>query len=374
LAALVAALAAMHVAAIVLAREPSGVPLGQPHAGYRAHPNDPAVVHAAAEKLLLRARTEPDPRLASQAEALINEALRRAPQAPRTWTLKAWSELVGHRFSDALASASEAKRLGARDAVTLGLIADALVELGRYAEAVGVTQQMLDRFPGLAAWSRAAHLRYLHGDLNGAIELAKQAAAAGAQASEPVAWVLLQLAELHLHRGDTELAGAIVGQVLDWYPTWPQALAQAARVHEVQGRHREALERLRQALREQPTPEHAFAAWQTARRAGDVAEAKRQAALLQGMGRLDEAGLYRRVFAEFYCEFPDTRKLAERLARAELAARPDLYSHATLAWVLFRAGDLGEAAAHAKQSLRLNTPDRELRDRAGTILRAAAAR
>ena len=186
--------------------------------------------------------------------------------------------------------------------------------------------------------------------------------------------MLLQLAELHLHRGETASAGAIVRQVLTWYPAWPQALAQAARVDEAQGRHREALEHLRQAMREQPTPEHAFAAWQTARRAGDPAEAKRQAALLQGMGRLDESGLYRRLFAEFYCEFPETRKLAERLARAELAARPDLYSHAALAWVLFRSGNLAEAAAHAKQSLRLNTADPQLRERADAILRAAAAR
>jgi tetratricopeptide (TPR) repeat protein len=165
-----------------------------------------------------------------------------------------------------------------------------------------------------------------------------------------------------------------VRQVLAWYPTSPQALARAARVDEAQGRPRRALERLHQAMREQPTPEHAFAAWRTAKRAGDAAETKRQAALLQGMGRLDEAGLYRRLFAEFYCEFPETRKLAERLARTELAARPDLYSHAALAWVLFRAGNLAEAEEHAKQSLRLNTPDRELRHRAGTILRAAAVR
>ncbi len=339
-----------------------------------ARPDDPAVVHAAAEKLLLRTRIDLDPRLVMQAEARIKQALQLAPQAPRSWTLKSWSELAGHRFADALASAREAERLGARDAVTLGLIADALVELGRYAEAVHVTQQMLDRFPGLAAWSRAAHLRYLHGDLDGAIDLMQQAAAAGAQPSEPVAWVLLQLAELHLNRGETAPAGAVVRQVLAWYPTSPQGLAQAARVYAVQGRHREALERLREAMREQPTPEYAFAAWQAARRARDLAEAKRQAAVLQGMSRLDESGLYRRLFAEFHCESSDTRKLAERLARAELAARPDLYSHAALAWVLFRAGRLAEAAAHAKQSIRLNTPDRELRDRAETILRAAAAR
>jgi tetratricopeptide (TPR) repeat protein len=162
--------------------------------------------------------------------------------------------------------------------------------------------------------------------------------------------------------------------VLGWSPTSSQALAQAARVEEAQGRPRQALEYLREAMREQPTPEHAFAAWRMARRAGDVAETKRQAALLQGMGRLDAPGLYRRLFAEFYCEFRETRALAEQLARAELAARPELYSHAVLAWVLFRAGNLAEAARHAKQSLRLNTPDRELRERARTILRAAAVR
>lgn len=370
-AAVVAAVVAMHAAAPALARAPAVAPPDQLRA---RSPDDAAVIHAAAEKLLLRTRTDPDPRVVAQTEALIEQALRAAPRAPRTWTLKAWSELAGHRFADALASARTAERLGARDGVTLGLTADALVELGRYPEAVEVTQRMIDRFPGLAAWSRAAHLRFLHGDLDGAIGLMQQAAAAGAPASEPVAWVLLQLAELQLHRGDTEAAGTVVRQVLGWSPTSSQALAQAARVEEAQGRPRQALEYLREAMREQPTPEHAFAAWRMARRAGDVAETKRQAALLQGMGRLDAPGLYRRLFAEFYCEFRETRALAEQLARAELAARPELYSHAVLAWVLFRAGNLAEAARHAKQSLRLNTPDRELRERARTILRAAAVR
>jgi Flp pilus assembly protein TadD len=58
------------------------------------------------------------------------------------------------------------------------------------------------------------------------------------------------------------------------------------------------------------------------------------------------------------------------LARQELAARPDIYSHATLARALAGAGDRAQAQAHARQALALNTPDAQLQAEMAAILGA----
>jgi hypothetical protein len=75
--------------------------------------------------------------------------------------------------------------------------------------------------------------------------------------------------------------------------------------------------------------------------------------------------------AEYFAESGDpTRGLA--LAQAELAARPDIYSRATLARVLARAGQVAEARVQARAALVLGTPDPDLRAGLADILGADA--
>ena len=57
-----------------------------------------------------------------------------------------------------------------------GLLGDALMEQGRLAEAVAAYQRMVDLRPDLQSYSRVAHIRWLKGDLDGAIEVARLAA------------------------------------------------------------------------------------------------------------------------------------------------------------------------------------------------------
>jgi tetratricopeptide (TPR) repeat protein len=313
-----------------------------------------------------------DPHDAARAEALVERALERAPQDPRAWNLKAWTEMAAHRFGAALGSAQQARRLGPPSAVNLGLLADALVELGRYPEAVQQTQELADRFPGLPAYSRAAHLRFLHGDLAGAISLMRQAVQAGRPRTEETAWGLAQLAELYVQDGRLALAEQAAQAALGTFPGSPQAKAQLARVREAQGRFEDALALYRETAEMQPSPEFVLAHWRLAQRLGRTAEAKRQSGLLKGLARLDyESGLYRRPLAEFFAVQLDGLEEAERLARLELESRPDIYSHDTLSWVLYRAGRLGPARRHAEAALKLGTPDVALQYRAGLVLSAA---
>jgi tetratricopeptide (TPR) repeat protein len=341
-------------------------------AKHAANPSDLAATEQLAEALLVRLRVNADPRDASRAEALVERALERAPNDARAWTLKAWTEVSAHGFSAALASAHHARRLGAANAMNLGVLADALVELGRYAEAVKVTQELVDRFPGLPAYSRAAHLRFLHGDLAGAIALMRRSIQAGQPRTEETAWALGQLAELHLQDGRLELAEQAAEAASKTFRTLPQTLAQLGRVREAQGRFEDALALYREAADAQPSAEFVYPRWRLAQRLGFDAEARQQAELLRGLAKLDErSGLSRRPLAEFFAMQPDGLAEAERLARLELENRPDIYSQDLLAWVLYRSGRLAPARTHAEAALKLGTPDVGLMYRAGTILSAA---
>jgi tetratricopeptide (TPR) repeat protein len=59
-----------------------------------------------------------------------------------------------------------------------GLLGDALMEQGRIKEAVAAYQSMVDGRPDLQSYSRIAHIRWLTGDLEGAIEMSRAAVSA----------------------------------------------------------------------------------------------------------------------------------------------------------------------------------------------------
>lgn len=306
----------------------------------------------------------------ARAERLIDRLLREAPDEADSHTLDARRLMVAHRFTDALAASLRAEALGARDAVTLSMKADALVELGRYDEAEVVIQQLLDQHPGPAALSRAAHFRFLHGDVAGAIELAAQALRSSPAPSFDHAWLALQVAELLLVHGQPDAARHISRAAEADAPA--AALALQARISQAAGRPDEADDLLRQAIARQLRVEDLIERWRLALARHDPPEITRQTAVLQGLAALDEAsgGRDRRLFASWYADQTPRLPEAERLARAELAVRPDIFSHALLAWILHRQGRNEEARPHAEQAIARGTPDWTLRRQAGLSLAA----
>lgn len=328
----------------------------------------------AAENQLLRLRGSSDPRDAARAEQLIQHALKLAPQEAKSWELKGWGEMSAHRFQAALAALNIAQKFTAQvGAQHLGLRADALVELGDYEAARTTVQAMLDRFPGAPAYSRAAYLRFLYGDMQGAISLMQDAWRAAKPGSEDAAWLGVQLSTLYLQAGQLAEAEAWVVQVLNLMPGHLAATTQFARVKVAQGHLQAGMALYKKAADKQLSVETAIAIHDLAQRLGLVAEAQRQAQLINALARLDEknGGLNRRALALFFAEQAPQIKYAERLARLEWKVRPDIYSEQVLGWVLYRAGKLAQAAEHMQRATRLETADPELSFRAGVVLNAA---
>jgi tetratricopeptide (TPR) repeat protein len=331
--------------------------------------NDPLLE---AETLLLAQRTRPDAAQFERAKAIAAAQIKRTPNEARAWTALAWARMIDHRFLEALEAAKTADRLAADDPRTQALMCDALVELGRYEEAVTTAQRLADLKPGVPAWIRAARMRFLYNDTDGAIQLMARAARTGRASGEESAWVWLELARLYLHAGDAVSAGQSIAAAQQAYPGLPAILPAKARLLLAQGDPQAALDLYRQALALQPSAEEALAAWRLARHLGEKGAAKHYATLLEGLARLDTGGLSRRALAEYFADSVQTDR-ALQLAREELTARPDIYSHATLAKVLQLAGDAPKAQHHAQAALALNTPDPQLQADMRAILASLPA-
>ena len=102
-----------------------------------------------------------------------------------------------HRFGEA-----EVDRPAPRDAARVrarlsGCSATSLMEQGRVTEAADAYQKMIDLKPFYQSYTRAAHLRWLKGDLDGAIEMMHAAVkAASPRDPESVAWAYSRLADV----------------------------------------------------------------------------------------------------------------------------------------------------------------------------------
>src|SRR5688500_13826360 len=92
--------------------------------------------------------------------------------------------LAKHDFAEGLRLGQEALRLEPGSVRPYGAIADAQVELGRYADAARSLERMVALKPNLASYSRISYYRELHGDPDGALEAMRLAVSAGGGTAE----------------------------------------------------------------------------------------------------------------------------------------------------------------------------------------------
>lgn len=312
-----------------------------------------------------------------RALTLLDKVLARDPQNFLARVMKAEVLLIQHQFAAAKALAQAAASQYPQSAVARGLLSDACLQLGDYAAAVAVCDRMLSIRPDLPAYSRAAYLRELHGDTDGAISAMKLAAGAGVTGRYDRAWALVQMGNLYLQKGAPDTAAFIYEGVLQERPAFAPALSGLADVACARENYARAAVLLEQAYRQYP--DHAYE--------------EKLAAIYRKLGRPDRAGAYidavlrgyqrheaggwnvNLEFARFCGDF--SIRLAEALARIEkeYQVRPgnidvlDAY-----AWILHRLDRHEEAAELMRRALRLNTNLPAMNFRAAQIFRHAGAK
>lgn len=314
-----------------------------------------------------KARTSLDPGYYTLAEqtALCMESKR--PHNAESSLLRAHVLHNLHRFR-------EAEQL-ARDLVQrrglwfdYGLLGDVLMEQGRLTEAVDAYQSMMDQRPGPHAYGRAAHIRWLKGDLPGAIDMMRKAAkASGARSPEAGAWAHVRLALYELQAGRHSEASNHIQAALSLQPEYPPALAAQARVLIAEGKIDAAIEPLSHAAESNPLPAYQWALIDVLQAAGRQADARAVEAQLHRHGASTDA----RTFALYLATTGQQIETALRLAQQELKTRQDIFTFDALAWALHAAGRDQEAYAFSRRALSENTQDARLFYH-GAVIAAAA--
>jgi tetratricopeptide (TPR) repeat protein len=338
-------------------------------------PRSASAQAALAMALAGRARETADPAFYAQALSVVDAALERDPSGYEARRARTWALLGQHRFEEA---EGEARRLLAQapdDLQANGMLVDALAELGRYAEAEEVAQFMLDLRPSnVPGLTRGAYLRESFGDIDGALEFMEEALQFVPQEElEERAWILTQVAHLHLAAGRVEAAGRAAEAALGLFPDYHYALAQLARVRSAQGRPAEAVALLERRLERAPHPENRFELAETLARAGRAAEARAAYAAFEAEARreMDGPDNANRELVRYYAG-PGRRPTdALRIAEREIARRRDLQTQDAYAWALHAAGRHAEAYAAYQAALAGGSRDAGMLGRAGLAALAA---
>jgi tetratricopeptide (TPR) repeat protein len=275
-----------------------------------------------------------------------------------------------HRFKDSEVIARElvSKRGLAFD---YGLLGDVLMEQGKLTEAVDAYQKMMDQKPSPEAYSRVAHLRWLKGDLNGAIASMQMAAdASGSGDPESAAWFRVRLALYELQAGDFAKSSALITAALALQPDYPPALLARGRWLMAQGKPADAVESLEHAARLNPLPEYHWVLLEALQAAGRKEEAARVAGLLQQRGTADDP----RTYALYLATSKQKSATALQLARIELNTRADVFTLDAVAWADQASGDISEAREFSQRALQEGTEDGRLFLHAAVIAQAAGDR
>jgi tetratricopeptide (TPR) repeat protein len=267
--------------------------------------------------------------------------------------------LSRHEFRTALALGRRAERLGPGLARPLGVVGDALVELGRYREAFATFDRMAALKPGIASYARVAYARELLGDRAGAVEAMRLALGPAQGLPEPTAWVRVQLGKLRFGSGEIAAAGRELRLALAALPGYPYALDGLARVEAAQGRTTAAIGHARSAVDAVPLPEFVSTLADLLEVSGRGVEATRQHALVGAIERLLRANGVRTDLESALFDLDHGLRLRDALARARAgrAARPSIVGDDTLSWALARNGRCEEAVGWSRRALRLGTRD-----------------
>ena len=268
-----------------------------------------------------------------------------------------------HRFKQAEVIARQL--VASRElAADYGLLGDVLMEQGRLDEATAAYQKMMDLRPDLHAYARAAHMRWLKGDLTGAIE-AMQLAARASSPNDPesAAWVFSRLAMYRLQAGDTTQARRDCEAALQFQTDYALALLVRGRILMAEGKVADAVPSLQRAAELNPLPEYHWVLAEALRATGQIGEADAVEAKINAR---DDP----RTVALFLATTVKDAPMALRLASEELPTREDVFTLDALAWALHAAGKDVEAQTTMRRALAEGTQDARLFLHAATILSA----
>ncbi len=322
-------------------------------------PRDVHALTLLAYGFLQRWRDTADASYLPRAAAALGRAHRLAPNDPLVITGQGSLALTRHEFRSALRLGREARRLAPFSARPLGVIGDALLELGRYDAAFAAFERMNALKPNVASYARIAYARELLGDVRGALAAMRLAVDASTGQREPEAWALVEVAKLELARGHVQTAKRDLGAALTLMPGYVTAEEQLARVDAAVGDLPRAIEAASRAEQAVPLPQVVALHGDLLARAGRTAQARQQYRTVAVIDRILAAGGIRTDLEAALFDADHLIRPKGLVARARDAriARPSIYGDDTLGWALTRTGRCEEALPWLQRASRLGTQD-----------------
>lgn len=335
------------------------------------NPKDFEAYNALALALSRRARETSDVMFYTQAEEALRRSFEISPGNFDGERIRVWLLLGRHEFAAALEAAKKLRTKMPDDVMLYGFLADANVELGNYKDAEAAAQRMLDLRPGsVSGLTRAAYLRELFGDTDGALdlmEMAYQSTPPGE--SEDRAWILTQMAHLNLMTGKSRQAETLIERALVMFPGYHYALANLAKVRIQQERYAEATELLKQRYQAAPHAENLYDLAEALFLAGQVEEARKAFVEFEqkSLAESQDADNSNHELIFYYTDHANQPEKALEVAKREVARRHDVYTLDSYAWALHVNGQYGEARKQIEAALAVGIRDAKLFRHAGEI-------
>lgn len=346
----------------------------------RAQPRDATGWATLGLAYVEQARLSADPTYYTKAADVLDRSLRVSP-TDNDAALSGLGALAAarHDFANALGLADRALAVNPYSMRAHAVRIDALVELGRYSEAMAAARRADAAQPGIPIFTRVAYVL----ELNGRTAEARRALERAVESADDpgdVAYVATQLGELAWSQGDYSAAGRHFAAALRADQAYLPALDGQARVRAARGDLAGATSDLESVVSRLPLPAYLTELGELYEVQGRPDKAREQYEVVGAWVRIARAnGVTTDLETALFEADHGDRAAALRAARAERARRASVHVDDALAWALHVNGRDREALEQARLAARTGYRNALLLYHRGMIekalgLRAAARR
>jgi len=272
----------------------------------------------------------------------------------------AWAAGAAHRFEDSVAWATLALKGDPNLSAAYGILGDAAVELGKHDDAARNYQKMLDLRPDLGAYSRAAHLMYLEGNVPRAMSLIRKAIDAAGGDVEQAAWSVAELSMMQCREGAALIAVKMVDDWLKKSPNNITLLNASGQAHMAANQDEAAIAALEHAAGLMPQHSTLAALYDLYFAAGRTQDADKISSRIEELHRQyqrEQIQGSEGQLARFYADRGVKLDEAVRLAEAEYSHHRGAIPADTLAWAYYKVGRVADAKKLVPEILRRRVPD-----------------
>ncbi len=303
-----------------------------------------------------QARITGDPSYYPKAAGVLARSLKESPtDNAAALTGEAALAAARHDFQGAYGLTSKAMDINAFNSSTMAIQFDALIELGRYDDALRALKRYAGLKPGVPVYTRISYNYELHGNVRGATYAMRRALDI-AYSPDDRAFALFELGELAWNAGRLEKASSLYGQGWRTDPSYVANLYGLAKTDAGLGRADRAVRRYQDVINRLPQPAYIIEYADLLTSLGRTDEAATQGRLIDAQQRIFRAaGVNLDLELALYDASHGRPARALEQARQAWHERKSIFVEDAYAWALHVNGRDRAALRHLDSAERLGT-------------------